>query len=153
MHLPAKACLPRWPSAAAQARACLSISRCTMPASTFAASRRATSFTLDRIGYLRNSRAVSRSEIPGLCAPFRQPGKVPEFLADSYKCSISPTMPMTASISFCSATTKSFEKFCKAIGFEDWLANPDFNTADARDKHKQAIYKSNRRLGSPARQI
>lgn len=36
---------------------------------------------------------------------------------------------------------KDFELFCKAIGFEDWLSNPDFNTADARDRHKQEIYK------------
>lgn len=36
---------------------------------------------------------------------------------------------------------KNFELFCKAMGFEDWLTNPDFNTADARDRNKQAIYK------------
>ena len=36
---------------------------------------------------------------------------------------------------------KDFEAACKAMGFEDWLTNPDFNTADARDRHKQAIYK------------
>ena len=36
---------------------------------------------------------------------------------------------------------KDFELACQAMGFEDWLTNPDFNTADARDKHKQEIYK------------
>ncbi len=36
---------------------------------------------------------------------------------------------------------KDFEKACQAFGFEDWLTNPDFNTADARDRHKQEIYK------------
>ena len=35
---------------------------------------------------------------------------------------------------------KDFELACKALGFEDWLTNPDFNTADARDRHKQEIY-------------
>ncbi|MDE7160867.1 MAG: formyl-CoA transferase [Muribaculaceae bacterium] len=35
---------------------------------------------------------------------------------------------------------KDFELACKAFGFEDWLTNPDFNTADARDRHKQQIY-------------
>ena len=35
---------------------------------------------------------------------------------------------------------KDFELACKAFGFEDWLTNPDFNTADARDRHKQEIY-------------
>lgn len=39
---------------------------------------------------------------------------------------------------------KSFKMFCEATGFTDWLDNPDFSTADARDRHKQAIYK---RLG------
>lgn len=36
---------------------------------------------------------------------------------------------------------KSFKLFCEATGFTDWLTNPDFNTADARDRNKQAIYK------------
>ena len=36
---------------------------------------------------------------------------------------------------------KNFELACKGLGFEDWLTNPDFNTADARDKHKDEIYK------------
>ena len=35
---------------------------------------------------------------------------------------------------------KDFELACKAFGFEDWLTNPDINTADARDRHKQEIY-------------
>lgn len=35
---------------------------------------------------------------------------------------------------------KDFELACQAFGFEDWLTNPDFNTADARDKHKDEIY-------------
>ncbi|MDE6381566.1 MAG: CoA transferase, partial [Muribaculaceae bacterium] len=35
---------------------------------------------------------------------------------------------------------KDFELACKGLGFEDWLTNPDFNTADARDRHKQEIY-------------
>lgn len=35
---------------------------------------------------------------------------------------------------------KDFELACKALGFEDWLTNPDFNTADARDRHKKQIW-------------
>lgn len=35
---------------------------------------------------------------------------------------------------------KSFEKFCEATGFTDWLTDPKFNTADARDRNKQAIW-------------
>lgn len=36
---------------------------------------------------------------------------------------------------------KDFEKACKAFGFEDWLTNPYYNTADARDRHKNEIIK------------
>lgn len=36
---------------------------------------------------------------------------------------------------------KDFELACKAFGFEDWLTNPDFNTADARDRNKAALIK------------
>ena len=35
---------------------------------------------------------------------------------------------------------KDFELACKAFGFEDWLTDPKFSTADARDKNKQAIW-------------
>lgn len=35
---------------------------------------------------------------------------------------------------------KDFELFCNATGFTDWLTNHDFNTADARDRHKDEIY-------------
>ena len=36
---------------------------------------------------------------------------------------------------------KDFEKACEAFGFQDWLTDPDFNTADARDRHKDEIIK------------
>jgi formyl-CoA transferase len=34
-----------------------------------------------------------------------------------------------------------FKQFCSAIGFEDWLTDPKFSTPNARDEHKQEIYK------------
>ncbi len=34
---------------------------------------------------------------------------------------------------------KEFTLACQALGFEDWLTNPDFNTADARDRHKDQV--------------
>jgi formyl-CoA transferase len=34
-----------------------------------------------------------------------------------------------------------FKQFCNAIGFEDWLTDPKFSTPNARDEHKQEIYK------------
>ena len=36
---------------------------------------------------------------------------------------------------------KGFETFCKALGFEDWLTDPNFNTPNARDEHKAEVYK------------
>lgn len=35
---------------------------------------------------------------------------------------------------------KGFENFCHAMGFEDWLTDPRFNTANARDEHKTEVY-------------
>lgn len=35
---------------------------------------------------------------------------------------------------------KAFEGFCKGLGKEEWLNDPKFNTAEARDKVKQEIY-------------
>ena len=36
---------------------------------------------------------------------------------------------------------KGFEEFCNAMGFQDWLTDPKFNTANARDQHKAEVYK------------
>lgn len=36
---------------------------------------------------------------------------------------------------------KGFENFCNALGFQDWLTNPDFATPNARDEHKAEVYK------------
>ncbi|MCI8366932.1 MAG: formyl-CoA transferase [Eggerthellaceae bacterium] len=37
-------------------------------------------------------------------------------------------------------SAKGFETFCKALGFEDWLTDPKFSTANARDEHKAEVY-------------
>ncbi len=36
---------------------------------------------------------------------------------------------------------KGFENFCNAMGFQDWLTDPKFATANARDEHKAEVYK------------
>lgn len=36
---------------------------------------------------------------------------------------------------------KGFENFCHAMGFEDWITDPRFNTANARDEHEEEVYK------------
>lgn len=36
---------------------------------------------------------------------------------------------------------KGFETFCNAMGFQDWLTDPKFATANARDENKAEVYK------------
>ena len=36
---------------------------------------------------------------------------------------------------------KGFEEFCNAMGFQDWLTDPKFNTPEARDQNKAEVYK------------
>ena len=58
----------------------------------------------------------------------------------TYKCKNWATDPNDYVYIILQRGAKDFQLACKALGFEDWLTNPDFNTADARDLHKQAIY-------------
>ncbi|MCC8037999.1 MAG: formyl-CoA transferase [Bacteroidales bacterium] len=58
----------------------------------------------------------------------------------TYKCKGWETDPNAYVYVILQREAKSFEKACQALGFEDWLTNPDFNTADARDRHKQAVW-------------
>ena len=58
----------------------------------------------------------------------------------TYKCKGWETDPNAYVYVILQRGKKDFELACKGLGFEDWLTNPDFNTADARDKHKQEIY-------------
>ncbi len=58
----------------------------------------------------------------------------------TYKCKGWETDPNAYVYVILQREPKNFELACKALGFEDWLTNPDFNTADARDRHKQEIW-------------
>lgn len=57
----------------------------------------------------------------------------------TYKCKNWRTDPNDFVYVIVERGEKQFENFCKVIGFEDWLTNPNFNTAIERDKHKDAI--------------
>ena len=59
----------------------------------------------------------------------------------TYKCKGWETDPNAYCYIIFQRGKKDFELACKAFGFEDWLTNPDFNTADARDRHKQEVWK------------
>lgn len=58
----------------------------------------------------------------------------------TYKCKGWETDPNAYVYVILQRGAKDFEKACAVLGFEDWLTNPDFNTADARDRHKQQIW-------------
>ena len=58
----------------------------------------------------------------------------------TYKCKGWETDPNAYVYIILQRGAKDFEKACAVLGFEDWLTNPDFNTADARDRHKQQIW-------------
>lgn len=58
----------------------------------------------------------------------------------TYKCKGWETDPNAYVYVILQRGAKDFEQACAVLGFEDWLTNPDFNTADARDRHKQQIW-------------
>lgn len=100
--------------------------------------------TLDKIGYLTQFPQYPNGKF-GDCVPRSGNIEGGGVLGWTYKCKPSGGYDSEVDANnyvyiILQREPKSFELFCKAIGFEDWLTNPDFNTADARDRNKQAIY-------------
>lgn len=95
--------------------------------------------TLDKLGYL-----VQYPQYPNEKFPDYVPrsGNIEGggVLGWTYKCKNWATDPNDYVYVIVERGEKQFENFCKVIGFEDWLTNPDFSTADARDKHKSEIW-------------
>lgn len=95
--------------------------------------------TLDKLGYL-----VQYPQYPNEKFPDYVPrsGNIEGggVLGWTYKCKNWASDPNDYVYVIVERGEKQFENFCKVIGFEDWLTNPDFNTADARDKHKSEIW-------------
>ncbi len=96
--------------------------------------------TLDRIGYLTQFPQYPNEKM-GDFVPRSGNQEGSGVLGWTYKCKNWETDPNAYVYIILQRDAKSFEKACKAFGFEDWINNPDFNTADARDRNKQAIYK------------
>ena len=96
--------------------------------------------TLDRLGYLTQFPQYPNEKF-GNFVPRSGNQDGSGVLGWTYKCKGWETDPNAYVYVILQRDAKSFELACKALGFEDWLTNPDFNTADARDKHKQEIYK------------
>ncbi len=96
--------------------------------------------TLDRIGYLSQFPQYPNEKM-GNYVPRSGNQEGSGVLGWTYKCKNWENDPNAYVYIILQRDAKSFEKACKVFGFEDWLDNSDFNTADARDRNKQAIYK------------
>ena len=95
--------------------------------------------TLDRIGYLTQFPQYPNQKF-GDFVPRSGNQEGSGVLGWTYKCKGWETDPNAYAYVILQRGAKEFELACKALGFEDWLTDPDFNTADARDRHKQEIY-------------
>ena len=95
--------------------------------------------TLDRIGYLTQFPQYPNQKF-GDFVPRSGNQEGSGVLGWTYKCKGWETDPNAYAYVILQRDAKDFDLACKALGFEDWLTNPDFNTADARDRHKQEIY-------------
>ena len=95
--------------------------------------------TLDRIGYLTQFPQYPNGKF-GDFVPRSGNQEGSGVLGWTYKCKGWETDPNAYAYVILQRGAKDFEKACKVFGFEDWLTNPDFNTADARDRHKQEIW-------------
>ncbi|MDE6439012.1 MAG: formyl-CoA transferase [Muribaculaceae bacterium] len=96
--------------------------------------------TLDRIGYLTQFPQYPNEKFPDY-VPRSGNTEGSGVLGWTYKCKGWETDPNAYSYIILQRGAKDFEKACQAFGFQDWLTNPDFNTADARDRHKDEIIK------------
>lgn len=96
--------------------------------------------TLDKLGYLTQFPQYPNEKF-GDFVPRSGNQEGSGVLGWTYKCKNWETDPNDYVYVILQRGAKEFELASKALGFEDWLTNPDFNTADARDRHKQEIYK------------
>lgn len=95
--------------------------------------------TLDRIGYLTQFPQYPNEKFPDY-VPRSGNQEGSGVLGWTYKCKNWATDPNDYVYIILQRDNKSFAKACNAMGIQDWLSNPNFNTADARDLHKQEIY-------------
>ncbi len=94
--------------------------------------------TLDRIGYLTQFPQYPDEKFADF-VPRSGNQEGSGVLGWTFKCRNWATDPNDYVYIILQRDSKSFAKACNVFGFQDWLDNPDFNTADARDRHKQEI--------------
>ena len=99
--------------------------------------------TLDKLGYLTQFPQYPNGKF-GDCVPRAGNIEGGGVLGWTYKCKPAGDMDSAVDannyVYVILQRGENFKLFCEATGFTDWLTNPDFNTADARDRHKQEIY-------------
>lgn len=95
--------------------------------------------TLNRIGFLTQFPQYPEQKM-GDCVPRSGNQEGSGVLGWTYKCKNWATDPNDYVYVILQRDAKEFELAAKAMGFEDWINDPKFNTADARDLHKQEIY-------------
>lgn len=95
--------------------------------------------TLDRIGYLTQFPQYPDGKFDNF-VPRSGNQEGSGVLGWTYKCKGWESDPNAYVYVILQRGAKDFEKACHAFGFDDWLTNSDFNTADARDRHKQQIW-------------
>jgi formyl-CoA transferase len=105
--------------------------------------------TLDKIGYISQYPQYPNGKF-GDCVPRSGNTEGGGVLGWTYKCKPAGGYDSEVDANnyvyiILQRGVKDFELACQGMGFEDWLTNPDFNTADARDRHKEEIY---RRIGA-----
>lgn len=94
--------------------------------------------TLDKIGYLTQFMQYPNEKFPDY-VPRSGNTEGSGVLGWTYKCKGWETDPNAYAYIIFQRGKKDFEKAVEVFGFQDWLTNPDFNTADARDRHKDAL--------------
>ncbi len=99
--------------------------------------------TLDRIGYLTQFPQYPNGKF-GDCVPRSGNTEGSGVLGWTYKCKPADGLDSELDANnyvyvILQRGAKDFELACQGFGFQDWLTNPDFNTADARDKHKDQV--------------
>lgn len=94
--------------------------------------------TLDKIGYLTQFMQYPNEKFPDY-VPRSGNTEGSGVLGWTYKCNGWETDPNAYVYIIFQRGKKDFEKAVEVFGFQDWLTNPDFNTADARDRHKDAL--------------
>jgi len=94
--------------------------------------------TLDKIGYLTQYMQYPNEKFPDY-VPRSGNTEGSGVLGWTYKCKGWENDANAYAYIIFQRGAKDFEKACQAFGFEDWLTNPDFNTAEARDRNKQAL--------------